>query len=76
MKLGLNVRLAPLIAFLAVACDCGNAPLATLERASGDVERDYAASVEDWEAADSGATFRLGDGLRTSSEASARLRLV
>jgi hypothetical protein len=62
------------------ACDaCGprSAPIATLvERNGQDVQRDYAAKLEQWSAADVGTTFVLGDGVRTGVSASSVLALV
>jgi hypothetical protein len=59
---------------LMLACS-GPAPLATLIQLEGHVERDSAAAVDAWQAASVGATFVLGDGVRTLPDASARLEL-
>lgn len=56
------------------ACDCDGRPLAVLERHEGPVSRDHQSSVGSWEAATKGATFALGDGLRTGAAATAELR--
>ncbi|HKO89682.1 MAG TPA: FecR domain-containing protein, partial [Polyangiaceae bacterium] len=50
-------------------------PLATLQEKSGAVERDWAAEVRSWKVAEVGTTFRLGDGLQTLADGSARLIL-
>ena len=39
------------------------------------MERDWAAQVRSWKVAEVGTTFRLGDGLQTLTDASARLTL-
>jgi hypothetical protein len=57
-----------------MACS-GPPPLAVLTHGQGGVERDSAAAPEAWQAANVGATFVLGDGVRTLSGASATLAL-
>jgi hypothetical protein len=58
------------------ACDgCGGRTLAELTQHKGTVERDLAASVGQWSAAQAGATFLAGDGLRTGTDATALLRV-
>jgi MoaA/NifB/PqqE/SkfB family radical SAM enzyme len=49
---------------LVVGCRKGDA-IATLERTHGAVSRDFAKGVGSWEAAATGAQFRLGDGVRS-----------
>jgi hypothetical protein len=62
------------LVLLAAACS-GPAPLATLKDKRGPVERDTAAQVGAWQPADVGASFGLGDGVVTRTEASAHLAL-
>jgi ferric-dicitrate binding protein FerR (iron transport regulator) len=50
--------------------------VAELSAARGGVERDTAAAVATWSAAEPGAEFRLGDGLRTGAGAEATLDLA
>ena len=64
-----------LTSLLAIGCKRSNAVLATLEAGSGTVERDYAGRASQWESATVSATFEVGDGLRTGTHSSARLRL-
>jgi hypothetical protein len=66
-----------------VSCDgcngCGEEPvaLAVLSAMDGDgVQRDYAASLEKWEPAKTGARFLLGDGLQTIAPSQAMLELT
>jgi len=54
---------------------CGERPLAKLTEAKGAVERDHAAAIGSWLAAESGARFEAGDGLRTGPDANALLRI-
>ena len=49
--------------------------IATLESVTRGAERDRAKSVGKWERADSGATFVVGDGVRTGDGSKAVLRL-
>jgi hypothetical protein len=60
--------------WLSLACS-GPSPLATLTHKQGGVERDLAASIETWGEASVGASFALGDGVRTLPDASASLAL-
>lgn len=65
-----------LLGALAVGCKgCAGHALAELIDAKGKVERDMAASVGAWLAAEQGARFEVGDGLRTASDATATLRV-
>jgi len=50
--------------------------VATLFRVSGQVARDHQASVGAWEGANVGATFVVGDAVRTRSRSSAALELA
>jgi len=50
--------------------------VATLLRVSGQVARDHQASVGAWEGANVGATFVVGDAVRTRSHSSAALELA
>ncbi|MFT3923472.1 MAG: FecR domain-containing protein [Myxococcales bacterium] len=51
--------------------------VATLIEAKGPgVERDFAAQIHDWQIAQVGAHFGLGDGVRTGNQAAARLTLM
>jgi hypothetical protein len=68
------VRVA-LAGLLALAACSERGALATLTQKHGPVERDLAARVEIWTNADVGASFALGDGVRTRSAAGALLRL-
>lgn len=54
---------------------CGSSSLAELIDAKGMVERDLLASVGQWKAAEPGASFEAGDGLRTAPNATAMLRV-
>jgi hypothetical protein len=49
--------------------------IATLESVTRSAERDHAKSVGKWQRADSGATFVVGDGVRTGDGSKAVLRL-
>lgn len=49
--------------------------MATLSARQGVVDRDTAKKVEDWFAADVGATFAVGDGVRTGPKSGAQLTL-
>lgn len=76
----LSARVGPWIAIaqaLLAACGgcAGDAPLARLTAASGQVERDTARELSSWRPAATGDTFQLGDGVRTLSASSARLEL-
>jgi hypothetical protein len=56
-------------------CRAREQVVATLERGSGQVQRDGHASVGTWVPAANGATFVIGDGVRTGVQATADLRL-
>ncbi len=61
-----------LFAMLLTGCSgCSSEEMARLSAAQGEVQRDYEAKVQQWEATQIGATFDFGDGLRTQSEATA-----
>lgn len=63
---------------LLLGCTCGSeehASIAELVEKRGDVDRDFARSVGAWEAAPRGASFAIGDGVRTGEGASAALAL-
>ena len=69
--------LAALLAFAMVLGGCrspGNV-VATLRGFVGQVQRDHQASVGTWEGASVGATFVVGDALRTRSHSTAALEL-
>ncbi len=59
------------------ACDScsGEASVAELVSTRGAVQRDHAASVASWSAAEVGARFAIGDGVRTRTSARAELAL-
>lgn len=74
----------PWTAFALAACVCASAckgcdkkgdVLATLDSSSGQVTRDLAVAPQDWKPALKGDAFRLGDGIKTSGGATARLTL-
>ncbi len=74
---------ATVVAVLAVAssaCDgcagCSGEAVAELVDRSGSVDRDEAAPPGEWSVADVGATFAIGDGLRTGAGSEARLTLI
>jgi hypothetical protein len=56
-------------------CRAREQVVATLERSSGQVQRDGHASVGTWVPAANGVTFVIGDGVRTGDQATADLRL-
>lgn len=56
-------------------CDKNTGVLATVASTTGEVTRDLAAKPQGWKPAQSGDTFRLGDGIKTSAGAGARLTL-
>ncbi len=64
-----------LVLLLVPACKCSGDAIATLERVNGGAERDRRASVNQWEKAEPGARFDVGDGVRTDASSSALLRL-
>lgn len=53
----------------------GQDPVAELVAIESSVDRDFARSVKQWQAAAKGDVFNVGDGLRTGDGASAELRL-
>ncbi len=63
-----------LVLSFCIACG-SNAPLAVLQQKQGAVERDFAAQPRTWKPGEPGATFGLGDGIQTLSEATALLAL-
>ena len=71
--------LALLVWLPLVACGmlpCGNdGALAELVKVGSGVERDFAAHVTSWKAAEKGHRFHMGDGLRTPAGQTAELRL-
>lgn len=57
-------------------CRCSeSAVVARLVQKMGTIDRDHAASLEQWETAPVGATFELGDGVRSGMESGASLSL-
>jgi hypothetical protein len=67
-------------ALLAVLCQCGcrcqdPKVLATLTEKKGAIERDFAKSIRQWQAAEISGEYRLGDGIRSKSESEAVLSL-
>lgn len=62
----------PVFALGCDACGCGSS-LAKLEEKHGDVTRDYDASRLQWLTAPKGATFKVGDAVRTTAGATAQL---
>jgi hypothetical protein len=63
----------------ATACDgCGETrALATLLEARDEpAQRDFAASLHQWQTAEVGARFAVGDGIRTGKRGTARLELI
>jgi hypothetical protein len=55
---------------------CAPEAVAELRGRTGQVQRDYASSVERWSDAELGTRFRIGDGLRTSADSHAMLELA
>ncbi|HET6332230.1 MAG TPA: hypothetical protein VFG30_03420 [Polyangiales bacterium] len=68
---------AALLMSLVHGCNgCQSASIAKLSEKSGDsVHRDFSNKRTEWEGADVGATFVLGDGLRTGESSTAMLAL-
>ena len=66
-----------LIMFGAFSCrgGCSGDSLAVLIGVNGTVQRDFAASIGDWEAATVSAKFKFDDGVSTGKESSAELEL-
>jgi hypothetical protein len=60
---------------LVPSCKCSGDAIATLESVNGTAERDWRASVNQWERAETGARFDVGDGVRTGASSRALLRL-
>ena len=54
---------------------CSDSALATLERKEGNVDRDTKAQQKAWTEAGLGATFAMGDAVRTREGATANLAL-
>jgi hypothetical protein len=76
MKLRLHWLLCCLIAMaLLLGCHRASEELAKLEGKQGAVDRDTAKQQGAWAGAAIGAGFNVGDGVRTSTAATARLRL-
>lgn len=82
MKPRARLGLAPLGALLSVllvlllgGCHRSDEELAKLEGKQGGVDRDEAAHQGSWGAADVGASFKVNDGVRTATAATAKLRL-
>ncbi|HET7540917.1 MAG TPA: FecR domain-containing protein, partial [Polyangiaceae bacterium] len=72
----------PIVVLLACAllvlggCRSNENIVATLRSYAGQVARDHQASVGTWEAANVGATFVLGDAIRTRSRSTATVQLA
>lgn len=73
-------RLGWLVAWLALlgsilvltpSCKCSRPPLAVLDATNGEVQRDFEAAVNAWQAAAVGASFNFGDAVRTTPAATA-----
>jgi ferric-dicitrate binding protein FerR (iron transport regulator) len=73
----LGLLLVALSALLGTACTkcAGTRPLAELEQTQGQVDRDFSAKPRAWSPAAVGATFTVGDAVRTRSQAAATLVL-
>ncbi len=64
------------LCFTGYGCRCSDdAVLAVTEEVTGAVERDFAASQNQWKKADVGAEFRVGDGIQSKAAAAAVLAL-
>lgn len=62
--------------FAVVGCKCsGEEAIAELLEAQGQVERDWSKEVGAWKAAEVGATFGFGDGVRAHAASGAKLSL-
>ena len=72
------VLAALLLSAAAGGCDaCASKPaLASLVERTGEVQRDFAKTREQWSGAEPGAEFRLGDGLRTLATSRAQLEFT
>ncbi|HEV8549916.1 MAG TPA: hypothetical protein VGQ57_12825 [Polyangiaceae bacterium] len=67
---------AVLLVCLLFLLACSRAsPIAVVETTAGKVERDFAKTAGTWEGAAHGATFELGDGVKTAEASTARLVL-
>jgi hypothetical protein len=66
------------VSLILAGAACKKAPIAvaTLERFSGNVDRDHATQVGTFARAAAGAEFFVGDGVRTAARSNASLRLV
>jgi hypothetical protein len=74
MRFGLVIALV--CAALFPGCQCGSSDiLAELTELNGTIKRDLATSVGDWQKADIGCEFRLGDGVRSEKTSDAVLEL-
>jgi len=58
------------------SCSCDGDHIAELTTSNRVVERDYAGAVGEWSAAEIGARFSIGDGVRTGDASEARVSLV
>jgi hypothetical protein len=79
LRFGSMLAVALLLAACGDDCGCGPSapPIATLREMDGSaVARDFAGSVGQWETAAIGASFALGDGVRTTSPSQALLELA
>ena len=65
---------AAVVCALGCAGACGS-PLATLKDSQGQVSRDFSTHLNAWEIANVGATFKVGDGVRTGGKSGALLAL-
>jgi len=77
--IGLRGRLGSKLAswlFLGAHVACASKPpLGTLFEKRGDVERDFASRLQQWQTAEVGAELQMGDGLQTLTDATALLTL-
>lgn len=73
-----RILYAVLLSIAVSGCDgCRSASIARLIETQGDsVHRDFSNERTQWEGADVGATFSLGDGLRTGENSTAMLSLL
>lgn len=63
--------LSSLAVVLLPACKCSQPPLAVLDETNGEVQRDFEAALNAWQAAAVGASFNFGDAVRTKEVATA-----
>lgn len=64
-----------MLVLLLLACGRDPDELAKLETKQGQVDRDFAATLNKWLAAPPDARFKVGDGVRTAAGSTAKLRL-